>query len=412
MSDLNELLADIGDRARIYDVTERALVLGRRRRNTRRLAGVGGIAAAVALSITGALVLPTRPEPGPAAPPSPTPSPPTVALTACTASELPMPEGLRADTYHEFGGDPSGRFQATRATDGKGRDFLVVWEDGSPRVVSEWPKGAVRINAVSSTGTVLLRAGQAELKSWVVRRDGTTTRPLGPGAVGLGINSAGVIVGQIQGNLLMTWRDATAKPVPLPVPDGMTAGDPAAISDDGTVVTQLFEGRFEQTPFRRFGPGWAYVWPPGGSPQRLALPDAIDGVKVKSSRVFQIADGWASGVLITGEGEDIRPYPARWRLGSGEVEWLAVPDRGEGVVNPQGWAVLRAADDTTTLVRGDVAIRLTGLPGHTPRPSDVTGTAPLMVSVVGPDARALFGLQVSEGENRELVYRRLRWTCH
>ncbi|GAB4053502.1 hypothetical protein [Catellatospora paridis] len=409
MSDLKELLHAISDHAGVFDVTERAFVLGRRRRTRQRTAFAG---AATTLAVTALLVavnLPARPAPEPAITPVPSPSPSMVGPSACTPAELPLPEGVRNDDVFSIHGDPTGRVLAARAWDAKGA-VLVVWVDGASPTVVPWPDGATSVDAVSSTGAVLMtvengtKGGREKSKTWVYR-DGKVTRLSGTGALGLGINATGTIVGLVADNQLVTWSDADAEPVLLPVPDGMTAADPMAIADDGTIAAQLYEGRLGPKPAYRYsGPGWGYVWPPGGSPQRLRVPDTLNGLPVDASRAFAVADGWAAGNIGGGKNEARLTRPTRWNLATGEVEVLAAAER----VSPHGWSIVRKAG-ALTLVGWGTAVPVPPMPGH---PISRNGVRErLNVYVVSPDGRVLAGIQDVTPMNGLPAYLTLRWTC-
>lgn len=403
MSDLKELLTAISDHAGVFDVTERAYVLGRRRRTRRRAGFAGAVATLAVTALLAAVNLPADPAPQPAITPAPSASPARVGPSACTAAVLPLPKGVHNDDISRVRGDSTGRILAARAEDARG-DVLVVWTDGAPAVVGRWPAGATSIEAVSPAGAVLMtvetgtKGGREKSKTWVYR-DGNVTRLSGTGALGLGINATGTIVGLVADNQLVTWSDADADPVPLPVPDGMAAVDPLAIGDDGTVAAQLYEGK---PVYRHEGSRWGYVWPPGGSPQRLQVPDKIDGIPVDASRVFQVAEGWAAGNI--GVADETTPgRPARWNLATGDVELFAAE-----WVSPHGWSIVRKAG-ALTLVGGGKAVPVPPVPGFPLTPTAVGER--LYVRVISPDGRVLIGSQDVTPENGTSVNLMLRWTC-
>ncbi|WP_144119599.1 hypothetical protein [Catellatospora sichuanensis] len=404
MSDLKELLLAISDHAGVYDVTERAYVLGRRRRTRRRAAYSGATAVFAVTALLAAVNLPLdRPAPEPAVTPSPSPS--AVALSACTAAELPTPAGVRPDEFRMVAGDPTGRILASRGKDVKGGDIVAVWTDGVPTAVGKVSDLVVEVTAVSSTGAVVLfgqklkdgSRGQTQYTAlaWVYQ-DGKVTRLKGDEAFGAAVNAAGTVVGMV-GKNPVTWRDATAEPKRLPVPAGMTAGVPMAIADDGSVVAPLYQGTNSRL----------HLWSPDGSRRPLTSPDTIDGAPVVESMVGRVADGWAAGTIVTQKGQARQWYAARWNLGTGAVEWFGGPGR-PGPVNPQGWAVF---GDTAalTLVHGDTAVVVTGLPGYTPGTNRTAMDRPV-VSVISPDGRMLAGSQITLARQVP-SHRVLRWTC-
>ncbi|GAA2382756.1 hypothetical protein Cme02nite_54060 [Catellatospora methionotrophica] len=397
MSDLNELLADIGDRARTYDVTERALAGGKRRR-TRRHATLAGATGALAVAaLLAAVSVPFgRPAPEPAVVVSPSP-------TACTVAELPTPDGVRPGSFTGLAGDPTGRILAARGEAATGA-IVAIWIDGRPSTVFAVPDTVDFVAAVSSTGTLVLSGRQVkdtpgEVQytgmAWVYE-GGTLTRLKGQDVLGAGINAAGAVVGLL-GWSPVVWQDAAAEPVRLPVPGGLRTGHPMAIADDGSVVAPIFQD----------GSARLHLWPPGGSPRPLVLPAAVDGVPVFDSAVDTIADGWISGTFLTRAGGTSYRYAARWKPDTGTIEWSAGPGRAT-VTNPQGWAVHQATGGLV-LAREDVTVDVPGLPGYPLTAQPYAGDWP-RVTVLSPDGRTLAGLQftLAGGTPTRHV---LSWTC-
>ncbi|WP_155373350.1 hypothetical protein [Catellatospora vulcania] len=406
MSDLNELLADIGDRARIYDVTEQALVRGRRRR-TRHRAAFAVTTGAVA--VTALLVAVNLPFAGPAPEPAitPSPSPSAVALSACTVAELPTPDGVRPGEFQGAAGDPTGRILASRGRGPVG-PVVVIWTDGRPSGVVAVPETVDGVTAVSTTGALVLsgrqaKDGRGEVRytslAWVYR-NGVLTRLKGTDAHGSGINAAGAIVGLV-GKDPVVWQDATAEPVRLPKPAGSTGEGTMAIADDGSVVAPLNQG----------GHTRLQLWPPGAPPRPLELPATIDGIAVLDSYGGRIADGWISGTIEARTETTVHRYAARWRLDTGKIEWSAGP--GDATTtnpqasNPQGWAVYRG---TTGLIlaRGQTSVAVPAPPGFTSTAENFLDWP--RVSVISSDGRTLAGNQMTVAQGVP-ARRVLSWTC-
>ncbi|GIF95502.1 hypothetical protein [Catellatospora citrea] len=352
MSDLNELLADIGDRARTYDVTERALTLGRRRRNARRLAGVGGLAAVVALSILGVTFLPavqSAPLP-PAAPSSPvpalSPTTPAVNVAACVAERLPMPRGYPPKSV-VTGGDPTGRLLVGRAYPYDGRDRLLIWEDGKVKVIRHEGEDP-SFRDISSTGIAVgfsFVDGDVQVP-WIYR-DGSLNRLKGRHAGATAVNDSGVTVGAMSEGggsdaWPVIWRTSTAAPAALAMPAGMR-GKATGIDADGTVSGWLqplpSSPKPGQDPVVPVMPTRPVVWLPDGTMRDLKVPDSIDGNPVTGATAEDIHDGQVGGTLATGTTRaDGRDFVARWNLATGEVSWHAVAGRPR-LVNTVGLAV-------------------------------------------------------------------------
>ncbi|MEU8074298.1 hypothetical protein AB0B31_02530 [Catellatospora citrea] len=355
MSDLNELLADIGERARTYDVTERALVLGRRRRNARRLSGVGSLAAVVALSILGVTYLPVaQGSTPPAAPSSPavaSPSPswalPAVNVAACVPQRLPIPKGYPLKSV-VTGGDPTGRFLVGRAYPGDSRDRLLIWEDSKVKVIRHEGEDP-EFRDISSTGIAVGSSyvnGDVQVP-WIYQ-NGRLSRLKGENAGAIAVNDSGVAVGGMGSDdpsaddRPVVWRSPAAEPAELAVPAGMV-GRATGIDADGTisgwVKTPQEPPKRGQDPVMPVIPTRPVVWQPDGTMRELKVPDSIDGNPVTAATAEDIHDGQVGGTLATGTTRaDGRDYAARWNLATGEVSWHAVTGRPR-LVNAIGLAV-------------------------------------------------------------------------
>ncbi|MBV1850613.1 hypothetical protein [Catellatospora tritici] len=403
MSDLRELLTSISDHAGVYEVTERSYVLGRRRVVRRRAAWAAAGATVAVVTLLTAMNLPGRTAPDPAI--TPTPSPSAVTLSSCSPAELPVHAKVRRDEFRHLTGDPSGRILAARGEDISGDDIVAIWTDDVPTAVVKVSDQVSEVAAVSPNGIVVLAGmrlkdgsrGQTQYTSlaWVYQ-DGTVTRLRGEDVFGSAVNTAGTVVG-MAGRDLVVWRDATAEPQRLAVPEGATPGAPMEITDDGTVVATLY----------RDGIGRLQLWSTDGTSRPLASPDTIDGAPVVDSRIGQFADGWVSGTITTRQGETRRRYAARWHLSDGEVEWFGGGPGGVTAVNPQGWAVFQQ-DARLTLIHADTAVPVPGVPDYSP--TTRTGMDMPIISLISSDGRSLVGSQTTLAKNMPSRHL-LRWTC-
>lgn len=410
MSDLNELLADIGDRARIYDVTERALELGRRRRNTRRLAGVGGIAAVVALSILGAVSLPTATDPIPLTPSpstaiSPSP-PPAVTVAACVPRQLPVPKGYPAKSV-VTGGDPTGRYLVGRAYPGDARDRLLIWDDGRVKAFDQLGDDT-DLHDVSSTGIAVGYGYDTAGKALaVIYREGRLSRLKGVDATAIAVNASGVVAGTFQGRPAV-WRSPDAGPVRLPVPEGMDMMWVTGVDADGTVSGRL--GVYPPAPARHGSAptplAWerAVIWGPDGTMRELPVPASIDGRPVAQSAALDIHDGWVGGWLITGTtDDDRRQYVARWNLATGEVTWFPSARRAYPV-SASGIGIDARSEGRSTMVLPQGTVPLPDVKGAV-----VDSAEQPDIRSVSADGRIIAGYQsVSGGEGLIVA---VAWHC-
>ncbi|WP_144119597.1 hypothetical protein [Catellatospora sichuanensis] len=420
MSDLTELLADIGDRARTYDVTEQALVLGRRRRNARRLSGVGGIAAVVVLSILGVTYLPAAQSspPPPAAPSSPapalSPTTPAVNVAKCVPQRLPMPKGYPPKSVLT-GGDPTGRFLVGRAYPYDGRDRLLIWEDGKVKVVRHEGEDP-DLNDISSTGIAVGSSfveGDVQVP-WIYQ-NGKLRRLKGKNAAANAVNDSGVAVGAMGRNgpalggagiadeRPVVWRSPAAEPTALSVPAGMV-GRATGIDADGTISGWVGPpprfGKRGEKPSMPVNPSRAVVWQPDGTMRELKVPDSIDGRPVVGATAEDIHDGQVGGSFVTGTGDaDRYEYVAQWNLATGEVRWHAVTGRMRHI-NASGLAVPWARHPVLFLEQATVP-----LPDAKGAPE--SSAAEPDIRVISVDGRIVAGYQPVNGAGPAAVV----WHC-
>lgn len=315
MSDLRELLTDIGDRARVYDVTERALVLGRRRRHLRRFAGTGGAAVVVVAAVLAAMNLPVRPAPVPLTPtpdPSPSVSPSPVApgpapVTECVAQRLPMPKGYPAKSV-VTAGDPTGRFLAGRAYPYDGRDRLLIWDNGQVKVVRHQGSDPDFVD-ISPSGVAVANSFIGDNQVTWIYRDGRLSRLKGNNAWSMAVNDSGAVVGYYR-NKAAVWRTPSSAPEQLRFPAGLS-GVGNDIGSDGTVVGH--------SVVPGVGKNRAVAWAPDGTMRYLPVPADIGGAPVSMSQARSISGDWAAGYVVAG---DLRSggkaYLVRWNLATGE----------------------------------------------------------------------------------------------
>ena len=298
MTGLKVFLDRVAEDAKLYDVTERALAAGKRRRRIRRLAVPSGAAA-----VTGAVVATVALAGGGAqlaAPQSPANPSPTLAVassaavddgfpTRCVAERLPTPKGHGPKSV-VTGGDPTGRYVLGRSYPGGDRDRLLIWEDGRVKNVVPIEGTDPHLYDINTSGVAVGISfvgpfGKETEVAWVVT-DGKAQRLKGQNAAAVGINEAGVIVGTV-GDQPVVWRTADSAPEILPGPPGKWIGSAGGIDEDGTIV-----GTFGGIGVQR---SLAYAWSPDGTARELAPAAADTGLKPSGASAGSIRDGVVLG---------------------------------------------------------------------------------------------------------------------
>ncbi len=412
MTDLRQLLTDIGDRAGTYDVTERALAVTRRRRRRRTAAGTTAVALAVATIATwglwpGAASRPPEPAASPSAPPLP---------TSCTLGSMPLPKGVTRGTASEV--DPTGRYAIGGGILPASGDYqrgLVFW-DGNTVRQPELPGRLQYFHDVNSSGTALASAEIDGKDSTWVYRDGAWTRLEGA-AFGSFLNESGVVVGVIRRsdgdgpfNRPVRWRTPDSPMELLPMPPGVSGFGAMVrgIDDDGAVLMQAGVDGTEER---------AFVLRPDGSWQQLTT--TVDGVVGRRASVYAIRGGWVAGQVLLPEdgsgGSGLRDV--LWNLRTGQARVLERAD--PPVVNAHGWTVAREQPRRATSVPGTPLAKPFGTlwlrsPAGEgtalPAPSGLTAWD-VSVSSMSDDGRVLVGYQRPAGNRESSDFRPVRWRC-
>ncbi|GAA1611808.1 hypothetical protein ACFQY4_08115 [Catellatospora bangladeshensis] len=414
MTDLRQLLTDIGERAGSYDVTERALTITRRRR--RRRAAVGTTAAALAVAAIATWSLwPGAPgsAPDPAVSPSAGPSLPT----SCTLGSLPLPDGATYGVVYQV--DPTGRY-AVGGTDVDAKKYdrdLLFWDGDAVRRLS-LPGRLQYFHDVNSAGTALASAVIDGKESAWVYRDGEFTRLDGE-AFASDLNESGVIAGTISsgpdgpGGQPVRWRtpDSPMELLPLPPGDWRHGVLVRGIDDDGTIVMGGYENSAKDQ--------MAYALRPDGSWQELT--PTIDGVTGRNVSVYAIRGGWVVGQVLLPDGTGQRGSGITgvlWNLRTGKAQSLG-RSGPPTVVNAQGWTVHETepvfgprGQTRTPVPTPAGSLWLLSPAGDRTAVPAPAGQTPWHVQVysVSDDGRVLVGLrQLSEPYGKDHVP--VRWRC-
>ncbi|MEV4411474.1 hypothetical protein [Catellatospora sp. NPDC049609] len=410
MTDLRQLLSDIGDRAGHYDVTERALTVSRR--NRQRRTAVGTTAAALTVvAVAGWSLWPgggsgAGPGVNPAASASPSPSAAAApALPAsCRVDRLPLPDGLTSGAANAV--DPTGRYVIGSAgVDGSAiKEHLLLWDGDEVRRLKLTGQHQ-RLRAVNSAGTVLAATvlNQREQSVWVYR-DGKFTRLQGGEADAVDMNESGVVIGTeiIRGRNgkdgsahPVRWRTPTSLMERLPLPPGDWPGGVtvSGIDDDGTIIMNASRGR----------EAWhAFALRPDGTWQTLTASVTVDGLTAAAPQAVAIRGGWVTGVARLPQiapSTQSRLVDVLWNLRTGEVGVL--PRGGiAAVVNAHGW--------TVSWLGGPRLNSATGAQLTLPAAPEQTADFPTYLSGLSDDGRVLIGLQ-QLNYDPDLVP--LRWRC-
>jgi hypothetical protein len=328
MSELKDLLNELSEQARTYDVTQRAKAGGVRRRRRKRLMAGGGAMLSVMSVLIGLSFVPRSAGPVTAATPSATPS------ARCEAGELPRPAGYQRKSF-VTGADPSGRFVLGRVyPEGQGAR-PVIWDNGAIQTVAMAGEDTTLEDITTSgvaIGTSFLGDNPV---SWVYR-GGKTTRLAGDNANAMALNENLMIVGTV-GDRPAIWRSPSAQPEPLSLPPGEWArGGARGISDEGYIV-----GFAVAKVDGKEGDVLGLLWGPDGTFERLVAPG---GYPVGPT---EIRGDWILGRFTEPGG---RLMNVRWERGSRDA--LVFPEPVAWTVNAMGWAAGSGAP-ALTLPSGD-----------------------------------------------------------
>jgi hypothetical protein len=276
---------------------QRAMADGRRGLRTRRLAGVGAVAAVTALVVAGvpvalaAVRAPLNPPVAaatvtPSATPTPTPSPSPESFPVPTASPEPAPEPptscelelppLPADASQSwaFGTDPTGRIVFGKYHQPAGPDLTsitpVLWIDGEA-VPLDGAGEDPNIAAVNSSGVAVgsgfVGETEAEIRrvAWIYQ-DGEVTELAGDDAEPFAITDDGMVVGTVSDRTVpVVWPSPDAPAEQLPTPELTDNWIISEVKPDGTIVG------FNNDDLEN-----SFVWWPDGSVQAIPM-SKVDG---------------------------------------------------------------------------------------------------------------------------------------
>ncbi|GAA2329276.1 hypothetical protein [Dactylosporangium salmoneum] len=385
----------------------RAMREGRRRRTTRRatVAGAIGVAVLVVAGLPAVLLTNRDNSAPPAGTPTTTPASTQRPSVPPAVPNAPVPTSCRAERLPENGNgqtlmtaaDPTGKI-FYGLTDPSGGDQAVVrWQDGKLTKVPV-PGAYPTVSAVNANGLAAGYSGGRDQEKAFLLRDGRIVDLPRPEDIEpVGINSYGDVVGHWIGSAHArpaVWRDLSAEPEFLPLPEGAVWGEPKAIADDGTVVGVVSFGSQQ----------WAYAWAPDGTPRRLAVPEGTPitptgGPNPGPSVVAEWARGdWASGMVAK---YTDRAQPVRWNLRTGKVEGLSGITIPGGPVNGLGWVAGETTDGHGVLLAGGKRIPLPDAYGYHGR---VPANTP---SFVSDDGRVVAG----QSFDTHGAYHAVLWRC-
>jgi len=363
MSGLRYLLEETADEAKVYDVTQPALIGGRRRRRARAVAGSTAIALAAGIVAIGITLKP-------AAAPTADQTPRSAAVTGsnapqvpppkeCEVAKLALPAGYPMKSV-VAAGDPTGRFLAGRAYPRDGRDRLLLWDNGQVRALPGHGSDA-EFRAVNSSGHAIeISLVGEDTQSWVYH-DGGFTKLKGVRAAATAINSKGVVVGLLHPDspgrgVPVVWRSYSAEPERLELPGDDWLIGVHAVDDAGNIIGSGSAPRSTVSPL---------IWSPDGKVRRPAIPD----YPPNAEEVHPIS--LHSGQVTLSVSVDGRKSFHYWRidLATGSSTKLDLPAWVEHLAM-NGWALRTISG---TLVSGDIVLKLPDLPN---RPSKSPASLP------------------------------------
>lgn len=390
---------------------QQAMADGRRRLRTRRVAGVGTVAAVAALVVAGvpaalaAVRAPDTPPvagtssptatsspspapfPVPAASPEPAPEPPT----RCRLELPPVPAD--AMQSHAFGADPTGRIvygKYFQRLTGAAEVQPVLWIDGE-LVAVDIPGNDANITAVNSSGVAVgssvVGESEEEIRqvAWIYH-DGEATELAGENAEPFAITEDGTVLGtRADRTVPVVWRSPEAAPEDLPrVGSSLILSE---ITPDGAVVG-----------FRLADPERSFVWWPDGTVQDIPRPEldgetlgfraeALNGhLLVGEATLWEEENGWIS-------------YIAGYDLRTEEYTILSQgPPLELWAMNRLGW-IGGEADGYASLWSPEGGLlRLPDLGAHHEH-------GPNLPHWIAEDGRTITGVVEVEGASRAAVWR-------
>jgi hypothetical protein len=374
----------------------RAMADGRRLRRRRQWAGGVAVAAAVVLVAAGGMALAAGLSDRKALP-SPVATKPGLPAT-CAVTALPF---IGQERTWVKAGDPTGHYLA-------GNDLnshrVLIWKDGA--LVSTSPHAEMVVNGVNSHGVAVGGGYDHGVQHARVYHDGTVTRLSGGESDAKSINSAGVIVGSLDGNVSINsaparWASAGAAAERLPLPAGMIHGEAQGITEDGTIWGLVSQDT-------RTDPQ-GMLWFPDGTSRLLSLP-AVAGVRQPVFQVDSIIGGWAYGTATAGS--DF--IPERYNIAERRYERLPEIVASNGFGTPaayaaNGWALTTVQDgspvgNNIVILAGSKSMRLPA-----PDRGASTSYGDLIFSLDGHVAAATAGWSVTTTDPRDVP---LMWICH
>jgi hypothetical protein len=374
----------------------RAMADGRRlRRRRRQWAGGVAVAAAVVLVAAGGMVVASglndrKALPSPVAT---APAPPT----GCTVAALPF---VGQERTWVKAGDPTGHYLA-------GNDLnshrVLIWKDGA--LVSTSPHAEMVVNGVNSHGVAVGGGYDHGVQHARVYQDGTVTQMSDGESDAKAINSAGVIVGSLDGNVSINsvparWASAGAAAERLPLPAGMMHGEARGITEDGTIWGLVSKDT-------RTDPQ-GMLWFPDGTSRLLSLP-AVAGVRQPVFQVDSIIGGWAYGTATAGS--DF--IPERYNIAEQSYEGLPGIVASNGFGTPaayaeNGWALTTKQDGSPVGNNLVILARSKSMLLPAPDRGEPTSYDELIFSFDGHVAAATASWSVTPTDPRNVP---LMWTC-
>lgn len=382
MTELKDMLAGLAEDAQVYGAIERAERAGQRRRHRKRLARGGTAALSVATVLIGVSLVPSAvPAPELGASPSVAASPGRVI--ACTAKELPLPDGYPNQTY-AGGGDPTGRYIVGRSYAKDGRPRLVIWDGMQPTMVamqgSDQDFDDITTSGVAIGSSFIGHTEENDV-SWIYQ-NGELKRLKGDNVQAIAINEKLTIAGRESLGHAIVWRTPTSNPEKLPVPQDATMSEARAIAENGDIIGSI--------DYPNRGPGKAMtdgvIWHPDGTTEVLPIPAGYQPQRVWPS---EFRGDWIGGRMLEHSG---RLVNLLWNRRTGEVTAIFDPTATE-TVNALGWTAgfgrdMKLPDGTTVAL---------------PKPDGSDGDAD--IRLISDDGKTVGGTLLGE------VSHAVRWTC-
>ena len=319
------------------------------------------------------------PTPSASQPPPPLPS--AAAGPACAMAPLAGISGPVEVVDHtghytvEQRGNPDRQAKAVRTA--------VVRKDGRQIAAVTLPSSAGTEFAVNNKGEFAVTIRDSEKNGTpYAYAGGKLTRLKGGAGVAATIADSGRLAG-ILNDQPVYWKNASAEPTRLEMPEGAVRGGVGGIDQDGTMAGHVFTADMGST---------ALIWLPDGSTKVLPVP-----AQQNPTYLVGIRDGWVVG--------GTSQYGFRYNVATGRYQVLPAQGSNPQAVGGNGSVVAAPGTQTMYVLSGDTARQLAM--DTEQKSSGITGISDDGRTVTGNSFSGIDGSGTATAEQTQAV----TWTC-